>query len=674
MTDSRDPALGPGAAHPLLRSALDPEDPRYRIVGWGGRRLAAQPQRGDILFRRRGGGSGDLPLGAVADPAVLSLAQLKRAGLASAGALPGRYVRLLGSDGAPAVYRIATPEGFVPEGLSLVRANFEASGEQAPETVWPRATIRRGSSGPAVAEAQGKLNRIDADRRGRRLSGIDACPLAMDGRFGPLTERAVRSFQRIAFPSAPAEWDGVVGPKTWAMLDSHSASPPDLPDGPPVGPIVRVGASVVPVIVLPGVMGTRLELGAGLPRWDPNSALTMLRWLRANAGAKLAGLDFRSPATIIADHSDPSRQRRGWGALVADVYEPLLLGLERGLSGRHPCEDSPGFVPTSHPVWAFGYDWRQSNAVHAARLSAFIDSVLEAEGATSAILVTHSMGGLVARAALPLIRDKVLGIVHTVQPAVGAVAAARRVHTGYHPSIDSQLGELFQELAEAVGVEVPPLPATAGEPIEAGFISNRLFTAIFSDSMLRPNPIYYGQLMGRLPSAVELMPSTPAGAAKPDWMRPRVPAGSIHDHYRTAPPAAGGMILAALPAPDAAEFRTRIDEARAFHAGLGYHPVTGILFGTELKTDNAFDPAARSPEIIERRGDGTVPSFSARCPDIPFAPAFRVGFSRVEHSECFKDAAFLAATVSGVDHIAQRRPPLAEGVRPDRARCPMLTA
>jgi peptidoglycan hydrolase-like protein with peptidoglycan-binding domain len=39
----------------------------------------------------------------------------------------------------------------------------------------------------------------------------------VDGLFGPITESAVRQFQRNNPPLVP---DGIVGPKTWKALDN----------------------------------------------------------------------------------------------------------------------------------------------------------------------------------------------------------------------------------------------------------------------------------------------------------------------------------------------------------------------------------------------------------------------------------------------------------------------
>lgn len=68
-----------------------------------------------------------------------------------------------------------------------------------------RPTLRRGNSGELVRIVQARC-------------GIDA-----DGVFGPLTEAAVRRFQR-EHALVP---DGIVGPRTWAALDAMAHTAPD---------------------------------------------------------------------------------------------------------------------------------------------------------------------------------------------------------------------------------------------------------------------------------------------------------------------------------------------------------------------------------------------------------------------------------------------------------------
>ncbi len=67
-------------------------------------------------------------------------------------------------------------------------------------------TVRKGSSGPAVAAVQYEL---------RYVYGYK--DLAVDGKFGPKTDWAVRQFQKC-YGLKP---DGIVGPLTWNALVVH---------------------------------------------------------------------------------------------------------------------------------------------------------------------------------------------------------------------------------------------------------------------------------------------------------------------------------------------------------------------------------------------------------------------------------------------------------------------
>lgn len=77
-------------------------------------------------------------------------------------------------------------------------------GERAEEDASGTPTLRNGSRGPAVRKLQRLLNAHVPDLR----------DLAVDGRFGPVTEQHVRRFQtRLAITV-----DGIVGPQTWGAL------------------------------------------------------------------------------------------------------------------------------------------------------------------------------------------------------------------------------------------------------------------------------------------------------------------------------------------------------------------------------------------------------------------------------------------------------------------------
>jgi peptidoglycan hydrolase-like protein with peptidoglycan-binding domain len=84
-------------------------------------------------------------------------------------------------------------------------------------------TIRQGSSGKAVTEAQYLLVR-----------SLILPSSQIDGSFGPATTRAVREFQSEEGLAA----DGIVGPNTWGALLAAFSIPPTLAEG-STGPVVR---------------------------------------------------------------------------------------------------------------------------------------------------------------------------------------------------------------------------------------------------------------------------------------------------------------------------------------------------------------------------------------------------------------------------------------------------
>jgi hypothetical protein len=91
-------------------------------------------------------------------------------------------------------------------------------------------------------------------------------------------------------------------------------------------------------------------------------------------------------------------------------------------------------------VYAFGYNWLQSNGDSAKIIATRINKVIDDLNASGyecdkVVVVTHSMGGIVGRALIHHdfgnLQDKVLGIVHGVMPAIGAPAAYKRMRAGF---------------------------------------------------------------------------------------------------------------------------------------------------------------------------------------------------------------------------------------------------
>lgn len=109
---------------------------------------------------------------------------------------------------------IALPEGAVQRPAALV----------APEGPTPR--LEAGARGAVVSELQRAL----AD------GGFEPGPV--DGRFGPLTEGAVRAFQG----SRGIEVDGIVGPQTWGELGRTATSRTE--PAPVAGEVATTGDAV----------------------------------------------------------------------------------------------------------------------------------------------------------------------------------------------------------------------------------------------------------------------------------------------------------------------------------------------------------------------------------------------------------------------------------------------
>lgn len=129
-----------------------------------------------------------------------------------------------------------------------------------------------------------------------------------------------------------------------------------------------------------------------------------------------------------------------------------------------------------YPVHAFGYNWLKSNGEEAKSLAPKIDKLVQTYNENGfdcpgVILVTHSMGGILARALIHPdygnIKDKVLGIVHGVMPTTGAAAAYKRMRAGFEgaPFYDF-VGNVIQGLLGDDGEKVTAVLANSQGGLE----------------------------------------------------------------------------------------------------------------------------------------------------------------------------------------------------------------
>ncbi len=240
---------------------------------------------------------------------------------------------------------------------------------------------------------------------------------------------------------------------------------------------------VIPVIFIPGIMGTNLKaLEDGKAVWRPpnmdglepvlDAIGQLFTYLFKKAGTRQREL---TPSAVTMDDRgpiDPGEsglseavcRQRGWGSVMRSSYQPVMAWLQKHLNDtmemgklhdlwQDEAQTSPAdwgdtqgnaglslgdikHMANYHfDVWGCGYNWLQSNKDSGQAVADFIRTqVLPSYkgAAQKVVVVTHSMGGLVARALTQIHHcSDVLGVVHGVQPATGAPASYKRMRAGF---------------------------------------------------------------------------------------------------------------------------------------------------------------------------------------------------------------------------------------------------
>lgn len=421
---------------------------------------------------------------------------------------------------------------------------------------------------------------------------------------------------------------------------------------------------VVPVIVVPGIMGSNLrakreprpntlvnerntKVAPGAIVWRPPNGVkeglsAADQWEDVSAADRQRLFDA---PTLEVDPNGPvlmgnadygylltaaDARARGWGEVHSDSYGALLDALEIRLNqtfapnykgdGRVPrryWQDVMACTPqqwglrefepltlahlTKHaqfhyPVYAVGYNWLDDCEQSSHRLEQRILEIIafwteRKRQCQQVILVTHSMGGLVARACAKRIPDKIAGVIHGVMPALGAPAAYRRLACGTESdSPDNGPGDNLaaSRLALILGEtteKTTPVLATSPGALE-----------------LLPNHLYPGPwLHVRVMTGVVTPPANSGGhtnglgntAEKRECLHlPDAKMPNPYDLYRDMTPWYR-LINPALADPAGKYVKdkdgienaiiTAIDTAERFHRSLGeyYHPNTYAFYGDD---------------------------------------------------------------------------------------------
>jgi hypothetical protein len=512
-------------------------------------------------------------------------------------------------------------------------------------------------------------------------------------------------------------------------------------------------SKVVPVIVVPGIMGSNLRAkGAGNKRnealnpgeeaWRPpngklQGALATFMWKKRDPKTRQKIFDADSLEVDDAGEINlPLEARnyglmekevrdRHWGEVHWDSYGGLLFGLHVNLNHTfemsaldnvrvlcHHWKDVISCDPARwgvreierltekelekhagyyYPVYAFGYNWLESCEDSATLLRTRIQKTIKfwtdhKRECSKVILVTHSMGGLVARACAKQIPDSILGVIHGVMPALGAPACYRRIACGtesWSPSngsFDNKKAEFTAEILGGRPELTMPIMAMAPGPLQ--LLPNHLY----------PKPWLHICILGRVNNK-----DVPRDVA-------HMPAGNPYDLYRDMD-SWYRMVDPKLVDPagkyngNEIELRrdvvTAINSAEKFHQqtlDTYYHPRSYAFYGADSnhKSFGAVRWVARDPgegavftesnlrsakltgyrEPVGRRvkvegraaldfvparqdigGDGTVPTQSGAGPLGKVKQLFEL--RGVDHQEAFNNEAVLLLTQHLVAKLVQ---------------------
>jgi pimeloyl-ACP methyl ester carboxylesterase len=422
------------------------------------------------------------------------------------------------------------------------------------------------------------------------------------------------------------------------------------------------------------------EIAPGKPAWRPPNTMPgglwdALVWDSYEPTKRQRLLD---PDTLEVDADGPPHiphrdgrlhvhpklaRERGWGELHADSYGELLCALETRLNQtfqhddasnerriRRHWQDVMACDPAKwgmarmrpltetqlekharhyYPVYGVGYNWLESCEQGARRLERRIVETIAywtGMGRTCAqvILVTHSMGGLVARACARRIPEKIAGVIHGVMPALGAPAAYRRMTCG--TEVQDVVGKFAAKILGATTYDTTPVLATAPGALE--LLPNHLYPGPW----LHARVVHAAGAAGGRETAVDYLHLP--DEARPDpyklyrdmasWYRLIDPAlADPAGKYSEQP---GGVMEAIKDAIDAAErFHTK-------YLGDYYHPNTYAFYGDDphqlafgqvrwLGRKDAGSRTALTPANVRhasfaghQRGAGRVVHIDPDCP------------------------------------------------------------
>jgi hypothetical protein len=480
---------------------------------------------------------------------------------------------------------------------------------------------------------------------------------------------------------------------------------------------ISVQREAIPIVFVPGVMGTRLRRAGtdgnprnksenNLPnlRWDPATGFTLKNYFLASPKFRkdmLIGATF-DPNYLEVDNANPVGD--GWFGIMGEYHEYLKVLKEN--------DWGPLGKIFEFPVYAFGYNWTDDNAASGTKLANRIKEIIEEAKSVvglceQVILVTHSMGGLVARATSKLAgaEGSILGIIHGVQPALGSPAAYWRIKAGFEGGWIKDkiaafcLGSTGRDVTALLGNSVGPLELLPNEQYITNTGNSRWLSVTNSDGegFHLPNGDPYSSIY-EIKAVVKPEPgkgptyNTYWGLVDPDLLTPEVMPPKVWEDrgmFSTNEPNYKDRryLMSKKNGNDLAwnKYLKNIKVAKQFHKDLNghFHPNTWGFYGFGLETAEFVklivesnwvrtenyptqcfrgfyrDARGSSMQAVlqdpDGRGDGTVPISSAKLIKPPPDKPNHIAGSELKHQPAYEESDMQRWTICAIKALAKIR-------------------
>jgi len=293
-----------------------------------------------------------------------------------------------------------------------------------------------------------------------------------------------------------------------------------LDPGSPIRLAVR--RRFLPIIVIPGIMGTRLTdpLTKKLV-WNP-TGFPMSAMTGATPGPFACNYERLQQVSseLVPDDLHPGAEPgqyahiKYYDHLVTPYYGALAEALANTTYLADDATSAPfGVRPR---VYCCGYDWRQDNAKSALRLAEVVEEALRETGEEKCILVAHSMGGLVARHYCRALggESKVFAVFSVGSPMLGAPGAYTQLKHGIpgvyareyiHQEGDDSVATMVDNAASTATSGVAAIAAASAGVGVLGFLGPIYLVLVIAAGRLltRRETVYFAR---QLQSAYQLMP------------------------------------------------------------------------------------------------------------------------------------------------------------------------